>query len=483
MNLYKVDKIINVKLNNLNFRYDVFQMINLFYPFSDIEFVNENPHIEIIVENEEINIKFSDKIEVFKINKEHKIKEEVKKAVFNFLSEKTNKVLPWGTLVGIRPSKKALELLEKGYSEKEIIYDFYKRHLTLEEKAKLCIDVAKYERDIVNKDEKVISIYIGMPFCPTRCAYCSFASNPIGACKNIVKPYLESLYREIEALSTYVKSKNLKIECVYFGGGTPTSISDEDFEETMKHIYSNFVDGKHIKEFTVECGRPDSITENKLLSMKKYGVQRISINPQSMNDKTLKLIGRNHDVYSVIEKFNLAKKLGFDNINMDIIVGLPGEKLSNIEKTCEEIFKLKPESITVHGMSIKRASKLYENMIINKGFEIPNQDELNTMYKRTVELSRALDMEPYYMYRQKNMVGNMENIGYSVKGKECIYNIEMIEEKQTIIALGADAVSKIVFLEENRIERFGNVKDVREYIKRVDEMIEKKIELLNSIYK
>lgn len=481
--MYKVDKVIKVKLNNLDFRYDVFQMINLFYPFSDIEFVNENPHIEIKVDDEAINIKCNDKIKILKVNKEYKIKEELKKAVFKILSEETDKILPWGTLVGIRPSKKALELLEKGYSEEEIIKDFHDRHLTSEEKAKLCIDVAKWERDIVNKDERVVSIYIGMPFCPTRCAYCSFTSNPIGICKDIVKPYLESLYLEIEALSTYIKEKKLKIECVYFGGGTPTSVNDEDFEETMKRIYSGFVDGRNIKEFTVECGRPDSITENKLLSMKKYGVQRISINPQSMNDNTLKLIGRNHDVSSVIEKFNLAVNLGFDNINMDVIVGLPGENLLNIEKTCDEIFKLKPHSITIHGMSIKRASKLYENMIVNKSFEIPDQDELNDMYKRTVKLSKELDMKPYYMYRQKNMVGNMENVGYALDGKEGIYNIQMIEEKQTIIALGADAVSKIVFLDENRIERFGNVKDIREYIKRIDEMIEKKIELLNSIYK
>ena len=182
------------------------------------------------------------------------------------------------------------------------------------------------------------------------------------------------------------------------------------------------------------------------------------------------------------EKFTMARELGFDNINMDLIVGLPGEKISHIIKTCDKIFEIKPDSITIHGMSIKRASKLHENMLNNYRFEIPGQDELNKMYEHTVELSKKLHMKPYYMYRQKNMVGNMENVGYTTPGKEGIYNIQMIEEKQTIIALGADAVCKVVFLEENRHERFANVKDVREYIKRIDEMIEKKIALLDTLY-
>ena len=178
----------------------------------------------------------------------------------------------------------------------------------------------------------------------------------------------------------------------------------------------------------------------------------------------------------------MARQLGFDNINMDLIVGLPGEKISHIIKTCEKISEINPDSITIHGLSIKRASKLHENMLNNYRFEIPGQEELNQMYQHTVELSKKLHMKPYYMYRQKNMVGNMENVGYAHPGKEGIYNIQMIEEKQTIIALGADAVCKVVFLEENRHERFANIKDVREYIKRVDEMIEKKIALLDTLY-
>nr|WP_101541716.1 coproporphyrinogen III oxidase [Clostridium ihumii] len=484
--MYDRNKVIKINLNNLDFRYDVFQMVNLFYPFSDIEFIEEEMKDDntlcVEVNDNEVIISYELDSYISKIDKKCRVKEEVKKSIFKYMNKITGKKLAWGTLVGIRPSKKALEKLEEGISEKEIIRDFNERYLTSKEKAKLCIDVAKWERNIVNKDEKTISIYVGMPFCPTRCAYCSFTSNPISSCKTIVEPYLQCLKKEIKMMSKYVREKELNVECVYFGGGTPTSINNEQFEDVMKSMYESFIENSNVKEFTVECGRPDSITREKLMSMKEYGVHRISINPQTMNDSTLKLIGRSHDVKSVVETFKIAKDLGFDNINMDIIVGLPGEKFDNIEITCSELEKLKPHSITVHGMSIKRASKLHENLVNNKKFEIPKQDELNKMYERTVNMSKKLDMKPYYMYRQKNMVGSMENIGYAIEGKEGIYNVQMIEEKQTIIALGADAVSKVVFLNENRIERFANVKDVREYIKRIDEMIDKKINLLDSMY-
>ncbi|HEY8805846.1 MAG TPA: coproporphyrinogen dehydrogenase HemZ, partial [Clostridium sp.] len=305
---------------------------------------------------------------------------------------------------------------------------------------------------------------------------------PIAKCKNIVEPYIEALSREIKSISSYIKKKKLNIECVYFGGGTPTSVNDEQFEFIMKCIYEAFTEHNNVKEFTVECGRPDSITLLKLKTMKKYGVDRISINPQTMNDDTLKLIGRNHSVKDVYETFSMARGLGFDNINMDLIVGLPGEKIAHMINTCDKMAGIKPDSITIHGMSIKRASRLHENMLNNYKFEIPAQEELNQMYELTAQLSKKLNMKPYYMYRQKNMVGSMENVGYTSPGKEGIYNIQMIEERQTVIALGADAVCKVVFLEENRHERFANIKDVREYIKRVDEMIEKKIALLETLY-
>ena len=216
--------------------------------------------------------------------------------------------------------------------------------------------------------------------------------------------------------------------------------------------------------------------------MKRYNVTRISINPQTMNDKTLKLIGRNHTSKDVIEKFKMAKDLGFQDINMDMIIGLPGEGLEEAKHTAKEILKLSPDSLTVHGLSLKRGSIMYENFILKKGLGLKSQEEIMKMYEESRELAKALDIKPYYMYRQKNMVGNMENLGYAKQGKECLYNIEMIEDKQTIIALGADAVTKVVFLEENRLERFANVKDLKGYTERIQEMVEGKIKLLNTLY-
>lgn len=473
---------IKVYLSDDKYRYDVFQIINLFYQLEDIKFINEDSDISILIKDEKIVLNTQEYSDEFVIEDSLTIKENINLAVFSFLTKITNKEFPWGTLIGIRPSKVALTLLEKGKSEEEIIRYYEKHYNAKSHKSKLCIDIAKLEKKFVNSDTNTVSVYIGMPFCPTRCLYCSFTSNPIAGCSNLVKPYLSALSKEIESIGAFIKEKNLKIQCVYFGGGTPTSVDDNEFDYIMKIVYDNLIHNRDVEEFTVECGRPDSITANKLQSMKKFGVHRISINPQTMNDETLKRIGRHHSSKDVIDKFDLARKMGFDNINMDIIVGLMGEGPSEIDYSCEQIHRLNPDSITVHGLAVKRASKLHENIIKNsKISEIP-QGEINIMYEKTEKLAEGLDMKPYYMYRQKNMFGNMENVGYSKLNKEGIYNIQMIEEKQTIIAAGADAVSKVVFLDENRIERFANVKDVKEYVNRIDEMISNKISLLNSLY-
>ncbi|MDU7364066.1 coproporphyrinogen III oxidase [Clostridium sp.] len=470
---------LKIKLNNLKYRYDVYQMFNIYYALDEIKFEEDGNYI-INIEEDKISFSFNDFYR--ECNVLENIKEDIKRLIFSSLKEITGDYYPWGILVGIRPSKIALKYLEEGKSEKEIIDLFAKKHLASEEKAKLCIKVAKKEQELVNKDEKSIAIYIGMAFCPTRCFYCSFTANPIGSNKKLVNPYLEALTYEIREMKKYVNERNLKIESVYFGGGTPTAVNNEEFEDIMKEIYNAFVLDKEILEFTVECGRPDSITLEKLQTMRKYNTTRISINPQTMNDETLKMIGRGHTSKDVIDKFNLARNLGFDDINMDMIIGLPGEGIKESEYTANEILKLRPDSLTVHGLSLKRASILYENFILKKGIQIKKQDELSLMYEVSRNLAKSLNIEPYYMYRQKNMVGNMENLGYSKEGKECLYNIQMIEDKQTIIALGADAVSKVVFLEENRIERFGNVKDIREYTSRIKEMVEEKIKLLDELY-
>jgi len=468
-----------IRLNDLKYRFDVYQMFNIYYPLNELKF-EEDGDYEVNVNEKKVSFRYKD---FYKEATEFSnLKETLKRIIFTSLKEITGDYYPWGILVGIRPSKIALKLLEEGKSEEEIIKVFNDKYLASEEKAKLCIEIAKKEKNYVNSDEKNIAIYVGMAFCPTRCFYCSFTANPIGANKKVVTPYLEALSHEIEEIAKYVDERDLNIESVYFGGGTPTAVNEEEFEFIMEKIHTNFIKNRDVKEFTVECGRPDSINKVKLEAMKKYNTTRISINPQTMNDKTLKLIGRGHSSQAIIDTFKIARELGFDDINMDVIIGLPGEGTLEVEHTVNEILKLKPDSLTVHGLSLKRASILYENFILKKGIQIKKQDELAKMYEKSRELASSLNVKPYYMYRQKNMVGNMENIGYCSEGKENLYNMQMIEDKQTIIALGADAVSKVVFLEEDRIERFGNVKDIKEYVKRIDEMIEQKKALMDTLY-
>jgi len=472
---------INIKLNDMSYRYDVYQIFNIYFISKDIKFGDNFNYCIEIGDDQIICSKGIEHIREYGYKDYLTKKENIRIFIFIFLREITGQEYPWGTLIGIRPSKIALKLMEHN-SDDDIINYLKVHNLTSEDKARLCIDVAKVERKYVNKEKKLISIYIGMPFCPTKCLYCSFASNSIESGRGLVKAYIEALFYEMDKTIKYILEKGLKVQCVYFGGGTPTSISNDQFEEVMKKIYDNFVSEFDVEEFTVECGRPDSITLNKLQSMKKYGVDRISINPQTMNNDTLKLIGRKHTSEDVIDKFNMARELGFHNINMDIIVGLPYENMEHIRNTCNQIYKLKPENITVHSLSVKRGSRLYEKIINSDEYIEPKQSEVIQMFNETRKLSESLGMKPYYMYRQKNMVGNMENIGYSIPGREGIYNIQMIEEQQTIIACGADAVTKVIFSDENRIERSANLKEVSEYISRINETLNKKIELLNTLF-
>ncbi|GAA0177283.1 coproporphyrinogen III oxidase [Clostridium sediminicola] len=472
---------IKVALNDMNYRFAIYQILNMYYQFEKIEFTDKDYYYKFIIHKGKLEIYLEENMEVEYFLNEENEKEELKRVLFEYLKMKSEKILPWGILSGIRPTKQIHKIINNYKDKETIIKIFMDKYLTSLEKAELCYETALIEKNIVNKEQNNISIYIGMPFCPTRCTYCSFTSNPIAKCKKLVNPYIEALMREIDEISKFISDKNLKIQNVYFGGGTPTSVDEENFSYLMDKIFVSFIQNKNIQEFNVECGRPDSITEEKLLIMKKYGVNRISINPQTMNDETLKKIGRNHNTKDVIEKFHLARKCGFSNINMDLIIGLPGEKIEHVKKTVNEIKKLNPDNITVHGMSIKRASKLHENLLNGK-FKLEEQNNLNQMFDLTRTLSNELSMHPYYLYRQKNMVGNMENLGYSKIGKEGIYNIQIIEEKQTIIALGADAVTKIVHLEEDRIDRVANLKDVREYISRIEEKIKVKIGKLEKLY-
>lgn len=401
-------------------------------------------------------------------------KNRIKRMLYGLLRDRTGKELPWGTLTGIRPTKIAMTKLEEGCTEAEIRSYMKETYLTSDAKVDLSIEIAKRERELLSDIDCThgYSLYVGIPFCPTTCLYCSFTSFPIGMWEKRMDEYLTALFKEMDYVAETMKGRRL--DTVYFGGGTPTSLSAGHLDQIMKKLKETF-DFSAVKEFTVEAGRPDSITQEKLEVLKAYGVTRISINPQTMKQETLDLIGRRHTVEMVKEKFHLARSLGFDNINMDLIVGLPEEELEDVRHTMEEIQALNPDSITVHSLAIKRAARL--NMFKERygGLKITNTQEMVDM---TARFAREMGQEPYYLYRQKNMAGNFENVGYARPGKACIYNILIMEEKQTIAACGAGTTTKVLFPAENRLERAENVKDVEQYITRIDEMLTRKGRLL-----
>ena len=404
-------------------------------------------------------------------------KNRIKRTLYRMLEKRTGRSLPWGTLTGIRPTKIPLTKLEEGWSREQIV-DFMKEtYFTGDDKIALSVEIAERERELLSRIsyENGYSLYVGIPFCPTTCLYCSFTSYPIGKWEKRMDEYLGALFRELEYTADRMKGKVL--DTVYFGGGTPTALSAEHLDQVISRVEELF-DLSGVQEFTVEAGRPDSITREKLEVLRRHGVTRISINPQTMNQKTLDVIGRRHTVDMVKEKFALARELGFDNINMDLIIGLPGERMEDVAHTLEEIRSLSPDSLTVHSLALKRAARLNLEWDQYADMGMVNTQE---MIDLTARFAREMGMEPYYLYRQKNMAGNFENVGYSLPGKACIYNILIMEEMQTIVACGAGTTTKAVFPGENRRERTENVKDVDQYIQRIDEMIERKEKLLSQI--
>lgn len=402
------------------------------------------------------------------------LKKELKKQIYRVMHELTKAELPWGALTGIRPTKLIVTMIEAApdVTDEEITSFLKENYYVTDEKAALGIQIARREIKLLEKIdyEEGYSLYIGIPFCPTTCLYCSFTSYPIGAYTKKADDYVTALLKEISYASARFADR--KLNSIYIGGGTPTTLEPEQLDRLLHAVRDSF-DFSHNQEFTVEAGRPDSITPEKLAVLLKHGVTRISINPQTMNQKTLDLIGRYHTVEQVKETFQLARKMGFDNINMDFIVGLPGETMEDIRFSMEEVQKLNPDSLTIHSLAIKRAARLNIMREQYKDFTIENNEQIMELCAAAAE---NMGMTPYYMYRQKNIAGNMENVGYARTGRAGIYNILIMEEKQTIVALGAGSVTKRIY-PDGRIERCANVKDVTQYIERIDEMIERKEKL------
>ncbi|NLY19539.1 MAG: coproporphyrinogen dehydrogenase HemZ [Clostridiaceae bacterium] len=403
------------------------------------------------------------------------LKIPVKKLIYEALSEYTGKKLPWGILTGIRPVKIVHSLMDKGFYVDEIRDTLRNYYKISEEKVDLLIEVAQNNRRYLERGKNHISIYIGIPFCRSRCLYCSFFSVSSDRYGFLVQDYLNALKKETDWVSKLIKDQGLIIDTVYIGGGTPTAISDDDFKRLLYDVVP-CLSLSNLQEYTVEAGRPDTISREKLKAMKDAGVSRISINPQTMNDETLVLIGRNHTASEVEQAFYMAREENFNNINMDLIAGLPGETTGDFRYTMDRIRVFDPESITVHTMAVKRASRLNEH---RQEFDRTGDDEVLEMIETAMSITRDMVMKPYYLYRQKNILANLENAGYAKPGYEGIYNILMMEDVQSIIALGAGAVTKILY-PGNRIERIFNVKNVEQYIQRTDEMIERKEKIKNS---
>ncbi|MDR1538522.1 MAG: coproporphyrinogen dehydrogenase HemZ [Clostridiales bacterium] len=398
----------------------------------------------------------------------HETRRRLMISVFLACKAYTGLKTPWGALAGIRPSKMARLLLSQGLNSQEIVERYKSGYCASEEKIRLALDVALAEEKILKlQSSNGFSLYIGIPFCPSRCLYCSFTSYPIGANAGRVDAYLDALEKELDAVKSL--SKGRRLDSLYIGGGTPTSLDEEQLERLLEGVSSRF-DLRAAKEYSVEAGRPDTLTPAKLEILKRHGVGRISINPQTMNEKTLEIIGRGHTAQHMKAAFAMARDAGFCNINADLILGLPGEALVDVAKTFERIKELKPESITVHTLAVKRASKLRETLEEHK---LASAEALEEMLAVAQTASREMGMSAYYMYRQKNMLGNFENVGYCLPGRESLYNVFIMEETQTVWAAGAGAVTKLVE-KPGLIERAFNVKSLDDYINRIDEMIKRK---------
>ncbi len=470
-----------------DFEYDVYSLVRAFYPNNDavisydrekaatgefkrwisVDYFPSMIRVKIVWED---GSAYEEQTAVDRIARRTDAKNQVKMMVYRGLSKISQRTLPWGTLTGIRPTKIAMKMLDQGLKNTQIAEFMRNTYACSNEKTALAIAVANREKAIIRDIdyEKGYSLYVGIPFCPSICLYCSFGSHPIGTWEQKIEAYLQALKEELTFISEAYRYK--KLHSIYVGGGTPTSLTAEQMQSLLRHITVSF-DLTNVREFTVEAGRPDSITEEKLEVIRQFPVDRISINPQTMQQKTLDLIGRKHTVEEIYETFALARKLGFDNINMDLIIGLPGEGVQEIADTLQQIAKMNPDNLTIHSLALKRATRLNLMKEEYQKISFENSREIMDM---TAKSAMDMHMAPYYLYRQKNIAGNFENVGYAKVDKAGIYNILIMEEKQTIMAAGAGAATKFVFDEGRSIRRVDNVKDVNQYIGRIDEMIDRK---------
>ena len=386
------------------------------------------------------------------------VKRFFKNQLYEILTLKTKKSLPWGSLTGVRPTKFARDLVERGEVKPHLISETLVRDYHVSgDKARLVTQILQNQKGVI-KNDKLVDLFINIPICPTRCNYCSFISGR-------VDEYVDCVLKELDAMKKVIDERSYIVRNIYIGGGTPTVLTTEQLERLLSQI--NYP----VSEFTVECGRADTITAEKLAILKKHGVTRISINPQTFCEATLKRIGRKSTNKEVFDAYMLAMKEDFV-VNMDIIAGLSGERLGIFKRTIATLLELYPQNITLHTLSVKNASQI-------RGEEVKFKDDITRMVEYAEKTLLENGYKPYYMYRQKHQVGGLENVGFFRDDNVCIFNIDSMEDTSSVIALGAGAISKRVFNIQNRIERLPNCKFIQDYIARIDEMIAKKVQFFS----
>ncbi|MED1664396.1 coproporphyrinogen III oxidase [Brevibacillus laterosporus] len=409
-------------------------------------------------------------------------KQAISYTLLTLLERHTGMEQGWGILTGIRPTKLLHKMLQSGLSREEAHRQLREDYMVRPHKLQLLQEIVDRQLHIVPdlyQIDREVSVYIGIPFCPTKCAYCTFPAYAIGVHRQNVNPFLAGLHEEIRSIGDWLTRQNLVITSIYFGGGTPTSITADELDALFVTLYKHFPHMDKVRELTVEAGRPDTITPDKIEIMKKWKVDRISINPQSFTQETLQAIGRHHTVEETVDKYNLAMEMGVTNINMDLIIGLPNEGMQEMKHSLQEVEKLMPTSLTVHTLSFKRASEMTQN---KDKYQVASREEILNMMQETEEWAKKQGYVPYYLYRQKNILGNLENVGYALRDQDSIYNIVMMEEVQTVLGLGCGAVSKLMRPGSGILSRWPNPKDPKTYNDTYQQLIEKKLQDLDTLY-
>ncbi len=466
---------LNFETNRLDMGSELLDEIKLFFPYlencelcvkhtlveTDTELINRVSVAHKQYEYRDENRKFTDEIAQKRI-----VKRSAKLSVYRALNEYTGINPPWGSLTGIRPSKLVYDMLDEGVPHAECARALTERFYVSEQKAQLIADIVNNQKEYYFKDEKCFNLYIHIPFCTSKCNYCSFTTELVSRAKSIIPSFVECLKRDISAMLDFIKSHG-KLCSIYVGGGTPTALDAEQLEYLLSGVNADKV------EFTVEAGRPDTITDEKLAVIEKVGATRICVNPQTLNDETLKRIGRSHTADDFIEKYKLARKYNFD-INVDLIAGLSGESANDFAHTVSGVLDLRPDNVTVHTLSRKNGS------VLKQQGEYDNSD-ITRMTEIAFESLTANGYLPYYLYRQKQMLGNLENVGYSLPGKQCVNNVTTMEDCMSVVACGAGSITKAVSLNaQKRVTRFADMRDVRLYVEKFEEKLAEKLNFLEK---